>query len=476
MEKDKNILIIGGGIAGLATAYYLKKGLKKKGVGSCRITLIEKGSRLGGNIITERLDGFLIEGGPDCFLSEKPWALALCRELGLEEELLPTKKPSGTTYVYSYGRLHPLPEGIILMVPTKVLPLIRDSLISWRGKLRMAMEPFIPKRKETADESLAEFVRRRLGEEVLQKIAQPLVAGIHAGDPETMSVRASFPKFVEMEEKYGSLVRGMLHRMKAMRSMAKKKDGKGLTMFVALKSGMQLLVDTLIDRIKGDVTILKDTAVNKVEKEDDHYTVETESGESLRAHALVVATPAWVAAELLEALDEELSGILKSIPYVSTATVSLGYERDRLSHPMDGFGFVVPEKEGRTIMAATWTSSKWEGRAPEGKALIRCFVGGAKRGELVHLDDAELIRLVKKDLSDIMGIEEEPLFVRIYRWHRAMPQYTIGHIERVETIERLCASYSGLYLTGSAYHGIGISDTVREAESTAEKVIATLLG
>ncbi len=476
MEKDKNILIVGGGIAGLSTAYYLKKGLDERAKGSCTITLVEKGSRLGGNIVTERLDGFLVEGGPDCFLSEKPWALALCRELGLSEELLPTKKPSGTTYVFSEGSLHPLPEGIILMVPTRILPLLSDTLISWRGKLRMAMEPFIPRRRGAGDESLADFVRRRLGEEVLQKIAQPLVAGIHAGDPETMSVRASFPKFVEMEEQYGSLVRGMLYRMRALRGMAKKGGEERLTMFLSLKSGMQLLVDTLAERIKDGVTILKDRGMKRIERPGNHYMAETDREETIRADALVVATPAYVAASLVEALDRELSSLLLTIPYVSTATVSLGYEREGLSHPMDGFGFVVPEVEGRAIMAATWTSSKWEARAPEGRALIRCFVGGAKRGELVSMDDGQLAGLVKKDLRDIMGIQTPPLFVRIYRWHRAMPQYTIGHMERVKGIEELCERHSGLFLTGSAYHGIGISDTVREAETTAERVVTTLFG
>ncbi len=472
MEKDKNILIIGGGIAGLSTAYYLKKGLEDRGTGCCNITLVEKGPRLGGNILTERLDGFLIEGGPDCFLSEKPWALALCRELGLEEELLPTKMPSGTTYVFSEGKLHPLPEGVILMVPTRILPLLRDTLISWRGKLRMAMEPFVPRRRQTTDESLADFVRRRLGEEVLRKIAQPLVAGIHAGDPETMSIRASFPKFVEMEQTHGSLVRGMLHRMRTTRTPQKNRTT--LTMFVSLKSGMQTLVDTLADRIKDSVTILKNTAVERVEKETDHYVVKTEDGRSLIACALVVATPAWVSASLVKGFDERLSGLLLTIPYVSTATISMGFDKKGFSHPMDGFGFVVPEVEGRTIMACTWTSSKWDARAPQDKALLRCFVGGAKRGELVSMKDEPLAELVTKDLRDIMGIHTRPLFVRIYRWHRAMPQYTIGHMERVSSIEKLCEKHHALYLTGSAYRGIGISDTVRDAQTTAERLINTL--
>jgi oxygen-dependent protoporphyrinogen oxidase len=455
------------------------------------LTLIEKDERLGGNIRTEKTDGFLIEGGPDCFLSEKPWAMALCKRLGLEDRLLATNEGQ-KTFVLSKGRLHELPEGVILMVPTKVLPLITSRLITLRGKIRMALELFVPKRREEGDEgdeSLGDFVRRRLGTEVLEKIAEPLVAGVHAGDPETMSVRSSFPRFVQLEEDYGSLIRGMLARMAQMKKerevrkkttrggrMKLKGVGPKVTMFMTLKGGLTELVDALTIRIKEMevASLLTGKNVTGLVKREDGYEVLTEGEPSVHADCVVVATPSYVASDLLKGIDNEFSSRLLSIPYVSTATVSIAYKKADITHPLDGFGFVVPKTENRRIMAATWSSIKWSYRAPADMVLIRCFVGGAKQSELVSLNDEEMTEMVKEELRDIMGIDAEPVIVRIYRWNDAMPQYTIGHEERIKDIEEITSRHPGLYLTGSAYRGIGISDTVREAESTAKKVLEFL--
>jgi oxygen-dependent protoporphyrinogen oxidase len=468
------VVVIGGGIAGLATCYHLLQEARAAGR-RIEVTLIDKGERPGGNIRTERAEGFLIEGGPDCFLSEKPWALQLCKKLGLEGSVLPTSKPRGKTYVFSRGKLHLLPEGVILMVPTKMIPLLTSSLLTLRGKLRMAIEPLIPKRKEKGDESLGDFVTRRLGKEALDKIAEPLVAGVHAGDPATMSIRSSFPRFVELEEQYGSLVKGMVARMAQMKKKkdaAPKGNGPVMTMFVTLKNGLGELVDKILHEIK-DVEILSGTSVAEIKKRGGGYEVRTDSGRVIDAGSLVVATPAYISAELLRGVDPELAEKLLTIPYASTATISIGFNKKDVLHPMDGFGFVVPGSEKRGIMAASWSSVKWAGRAPDDKILIRCFVGGANRAHLVELDDAEMTKLVRAELKAMMGIDAEPVLVKIFRWRKAMPQYTIGHTERIAAIKALTEKHPGLYLTGSAYHGIGISDTTREAESTAKRVVLT---
>ena len=488
----KRVVIIGGGIAGLSTAYFLIQEAREKGIEDLEVTLLEKSGKTGGNIVTEEVDGFLIEGGPDCFLSEKPWAMALCKRLGLGDRLQPTSTPRGRTFVLSRGRLHLLPEGVILMVPTKMLPMVTSTLISIPGKIRMGLELFIPRRKEKGDETLGAFVRRRLGREALDKIAEPLVAGVHAGDPDFMSIRASFPKFVEMEEQYGSLIKGMLARMAGMKGgsaskpdQASTKAGanapgmpgmKKPTMFVTLKGGLTDLTEAIIAKIykvKG-VVIKTETAVKTIREVEDGYEVELAGNETIGADVVIAATPAYVTSELLKDVDAALSEKLTTIPYVSTATVSIGFNRAEVSHPLDGFGFVVPRTEGRRIMAASWSSVKWAGRAPDGKVLIRCFVGGASNAELVELSDEEMTAMVREELKDIMGIEAEPVLVRIFRWRRAMPQYNVGHEERVADIEGAASGHPGLYLTGSAFRGIGISDTVREAEAVAKKVALRL--
>ena len=487
---SKRVVIIGGGISGLATAYSIREHESASGSVATpypEVLLIEKGDRIGGNIRTERIDGFVVEAGPDCFISEKPWAMALCKRIGLEERLLPTNDEYRKTYVLSRGRLHELPEGVILMIPTRMLPLATSSLISIPGKIRMALEYFIPKKKDPGDESLGEFVRRRLGNEALEKIAEPLIAGIHSGDPDAMSIRSTFPKFVELEEEYGSLIKGMLKRMARMKkSRGKQAAGaptadapkKKVTMFMSLEGGMGELITTLTTRLAAfkETRVLTRVAASKVKKKGDKYEITVEGAEPMEADSVVIAAPSYAAASLVEDLDAGLAEKLRTIPYVSTATVSVAFRAEDVKHPMDGFGFVIPRVEDRRIMASTWTSVKFSHRAPEGTVLIRCFVGGAKRAELVSLNDSELIRLVREELRDIMGIEAEPILARVYRYINAMPQYTIGHTERVEWIDKRVETHPGLYLTGSAYHGIGIPDSIRYGEITAKKILHYLSG
>lgn len=471
----KRVVIIGGGIAGLSAAWSLREHCKET---SFEIVLLERNDRFGGNIRTEKADGFLIEGGPDCFLSEKPWAMELSKRLGLADKFLTTNEKNKKTFVLSGGRLHVLPEGVILMIPTKILPLATSSLISWPGKIRMAAELFIPKKKDKKDESLGDFVRRRLGKEALDKIAEPLVAGVHAGDPETMSVRASFPKFVQLEEESGSLIRGMVAKMASMHKARKANPAPSgarpkVTMFMTLRDGLSELIDTLTSRLeKMEKTVLrKGVPVASIEKKNGQYAVSLENGERIEADALIVAAPAWAASNLLNGVDTELSQKLQTIPYVSTATVSIAFRKKDVKHPLNGFGFVVPKVEKRRIMAATWTSVKFSGRAPDDSVLIRCFVGGSKNAELVGLDDAAMVKMVREELRDVMGIDAEPVLSRVFRWRNSMPQYTIGHEERIKWIDERVASTHGLYLTGSAYHGIGISDSIRYGEVVAKKIL-----
>ena len=400
--------------------------------------------------------------------------MALCKRIGLADKLLPTNDELRKTFVLSGGRLHELPEGVILMIPTKILPLVTSSLISIPGKVRMGLELFIPKRKEKSDETLGDFVRRRLGREVLEKIAEPLVAGVHSGDPETMSVRATFPRFVQLEEDYGSLIKGMLKRMAAFKKSAPAKGGeKKMTMFVTLRDGLSDFIERLETLIKGfeNTSIMTDTAVKRISKKGGKFLIEIDGKPALEADCVIIAAPAYVASKIIDGFDLGLSQKLLEIPYVSTATVSMAFKKKDVKHPLNGFGFVVPRTEKRRIRASTWTSVKFKHRAPEDSVLIRCFVGGSHNKELLSLSDAGMTALVREELRDIMGITAEPLFSRVYRWMNSMPQYTIGHEERVKAIDGMAGRHPGLFLTGSAYHGIGIPDSVRYGEVTAKKAL-----
>jgi oxygen-dependent protoporphyrinogen oxidase len=468
--RMKRIAIIGAGIAGLSTAYYLHK-LSRQGGQPLQITLLEKERRMGGSILTEEVDGFLMEGGPDCFLSEKPWALRLCRELGLDREVVGTNQEVGRTFILWAGQLHEIPEGFMLLAPTSLWPFVTSSLFSLSGKLRMGLDLILPRKKSNEEESLAAFVRRRLGREALERIAEPLVAGIHAGDPETMSLKSTFPRFIDLEQEYRSLSWGMQQRKQQFANIRPRH-----TMFITLREGMEGMITVLEKALPPDICSLGQEVV-AVERIADKsakrpgYRLSIEGKKRpLEADAVVLATPAFGTARLLQGMDNNIARQLNTIPYCSTATINLAYERSHIDHPLDGYGFVVPRMEGRKIMAATFSSVKFPGRAPQGKALLRCFVGGAKNEEMVSWGDTDLLAAVRGDIEEILGIRGEPLLARIYRWEKSMPQYTLGHKERLSLIEKALSKQPGLFLTGSAYQGIGISDCVHRAELTAEAV------
>ncbi|MHB8170434.1 MAG: protoporphyrinogen oxidase [Thermincolia bacterium] len=468
----KKVIVIGGGMTGLAAAYTLEE----KAKGKVDYLLIEQENRLGGKIHTVQEDGFILEGGPDCFLSEKPQVAQLSEKIGIEDRLLPSHEASKGSSVFTGGKLHKLPEGLMLMVPTKILPFAFSSLISWPGKIRMAMDLIIPRRKDNQDESLGSFVTRRLGQEALDKIAEPLIGGIHSGDPEQMSLKASFPRFLQMEEKYGSLIRAMLSARKNVPQNPQPSSAKvEKTYFMSFKGGMGELTDTVVGKLDKSKLLLGKT-VTGVKKKDGKYLVSIEGMETQEADAIIVATPANVAADILREVDDVITGKLQQIPFVSSATVSLAFRRADIKVDLNSFGFVIPRKENRKIMAVTYSSTKWHNHRTPGDdyVLVRAFVGGPSNQQLVTVDDEKMLKMVQSEVKEIMGIDAKPVRTKIFRWVKGMPQYTIGHLDRMEDIEKQLTKHPGLYIVGGSYRGVGISNCIGEGSGAAEKALQHL--
>jgi oxygen-dependent protoporphyrinogen oxidase len=454
-------VIVGGGIAGLATAFYLQE------CGATNFTLIDCAPRWGGKITSAQQDGFLVEGGPDSFITQKTAALDLCNKLGLSHLLTGSSTgKQATTYVWSRGRLHPMPEGMMLMAPTMVLPFLRSRLISWPGKLRMGLEALIPRNLSDADESLGSFVRRRLGTEALNKIAGPLMGGIHAADPERLSLGSTFPMFQEMERKHGSLLRGMMKRPKHRAAPG----AKPTPMFMTLAGGLEQLSNAIIARLPT-ASLRSSCCVLSVAPHGSSYQLHLGDGTSILADDIVFATPSYVTADLVQQIDPMLATRLRAIRYVSTATVSLGFKRSEIAHPMRGAGFIVPRSEGSRITACSWSSEKFQHRAPEDSVLLRVFIGGALAEHNAEQDDAALINLAREEIRAIMGIAATPVVAKAYRWHKANPQYDLGHRQRIAEIEQTLQSFPGLHLAGAAYRGSGIPDCIQSGMAAA-KVIA----
>jgi len=461
----KQVAIIGGGIAALGCAV----ALKERGI-PCTIFERERGGA--GKLRTERHGPFLVEAGPDSFLPEKPWTVQLIRKIGLEDELLCSNDEHKGTYIFSRNRLHRLPEGVMLMVPTMILPMLRSRLITFRGKLRMGLDLFVRRRRSDEDESLESFVTRRLGKECLDKIAEPLIAGIHTSNPDNMSVRAVFPRFVEMERSHGSLIRAMsAARRKAPPRPA---DSRPMTYFMSLKHGMQALADGCVRHI-GRETIREGTPVRRVSRAADGWTLDLPDGPATFA-AVVCATPSYDAVELLRELDPALAGKLSVIEWSSSGNVSFAFRRTDLARDLPGFGLIVPKVENRRINAVTWSSIKWSYRAPDDHVLIRAFVGGGHHEELVSLPDEELAATLREELRSIAGLEAEPVFRSIHRWPRSMPKYTVGHLDRIAAIGSRLEAHPGLQLIGCSYKGIGIGDCVRSGFEAAEALAKFLAG
>ena len=469
------IIIIGGGIAGLAAAVHLKAGAKAHGK-TVEVLVLEKNTRTGGKILTERVNDLLLEGGPDIFLPEKVWTVNLARHLGLDKELLPSNDEFKGTFIYSQNELHPLPEGVMLMVPTMFMPLAKSKLITWPGKLRMGMELFVPRRKTREDESLASFVTRRLGRECLEKIAEPLVAGIHTSNPDNMSVLSTFPRFVDMELKSRSLVLGMIAAMKnrplaTLSGPPPKPGAPRMTYFMSFKNGMDTLSRACTEFI-GPHSLRLNAAVKALEPKSSGYLVHLNDGARLEADHVMIAAPAYDAAEMIKGFDSNLAGQLNRIEWSSSATVSILFRREDVTVPLRGFGFIVPRVEGRRINAATYSSIKWSHRSPDDSVMIRVFVGGGHHEELVHdLDDPAMIKMVLEELDVVLGLKAEAKFAKVYRWFRGMPKYTVGHLDRMTVLDRTLASYPDIHLIGCSYKGIGIGDCVHQAQVASERIL-----
>jgi oxygen-dependent protoporphyrinogen oxidase len=441
-----DVAIVGGGISGLAAAYELqRRGLT--------VRVLDAAPRAGGVITTERFDGWVVDGGPDSLLVQKPAAVALCRELGIADRLVSTLTPR-TAYVMRDGRLHPLAEGSFLGFPLKFRALAGSSLFSVAGKLRMAAEVVTPRTDGDEDESIASFVRRRFGQEAVDYLAEPLLAGIHAGDAERLSIRALFPRLIEAERQTGSVIR-------AFRALHVKPSPQGA--FVSLPGGTGELVEALVAALAPG-TIVTGAKVTDLRRASA-YTVESTAG-PVEARAVILAAPAYVSGSLLRGFDIALATICESIPYASTATIAFGYRRDQVAHPMAGTGFVVPKVERRALMAGTWVTSKWPGRAPADHVLLRAFLGGGRDPRRLEQTDAALIETAREELSDLLDIRGEPLFARLFRWTRQSPQYEVGHLRRIAAIDQKMASLPGLFLTGSGFHAIGIPDCIARGRET----------
>jgi len=461
----KRIAIIGGGVSGLSAAFYLEKA--RAAGAELEYTLFESGQRLGGCMMSDRVEGCLVEAGPDSFLTEKPWALALCKDLGIADQLIGSNDSQRKTYIVVHGRLIAMPDGLMFMVPTQLVPTAFSPLFSWNTKLRMAQELLHPPRPMQEDETVAQLVERHFGAEVVDRLADPLLSGVYGGDAGKLSARAVLPRFVEMEEKYGSLSRAMLAAHKKMAAVGKTQPRRPL--FSSLKDGMQQMVDALLDRLRPESIRLRQHIL-RIRPENSGWRAAIEDNGEERYDSIIVATPANVAGELLDGVDRELAHNLLDITYSSSATVTLGYYKQQLGKLPPGFGFLVPRSEGTRMLACTFVHNKFPHRAPPDKGILRCFLGGARDEAVLSLSDDELLKTVRTELRNLVKLEVNPIFARVYRWRDAMAQYEPGHIARVAAIEKRVAEIPGLELAGNAYHGIGVPDCIRAGMEAANKV------
>jgi protoporphyrinogen/coproporphyrinogen III oxidase len=477
-RTPKSVVIVGGGISGLSTAFAL---LEQAAAADLPIicTILDAAPTWGGKILTHRVGQLVMEAGPDSFLSQKPWAMELCRRLGMADQLINTNPVEKKASVLWGSRLHELPEGLVTFTPTQLGPFFRSGLLSWMDLARMGCDLLIPPRRSSDDESLAAFFRRRFGRHAFERVMEPLMAGIYAGDAEQMSLRATFPRFYELEQTHGSVIRGMMAARRA-RARQGSSGRPANTMFVSLRNGLGDLVTGLAGQIQKAGGILKAGVEAEAVRVRSHqagrwmYDIICTDGTALSAEALVLATPAFVSAELVRPLSPMAGGLMDLIPYASTATISLIYPADAVGDRLQGFGFVVPRMEGRDLIAATWTSHKWPHRAPPQEVSVRCYLGGVGREAVLERDDDMLTHCVRGELTSIVGLQAAPHYVEVNRWHRAMPQYTIGHLDRLAQLEAAISRFGGLGITGAGYRGVGIPDCIRDGTETAAKTIRYL--
>lgn len=492
-EHSKAIVVIGGGITGLAAAYYLQRMAESAGI-SVRVTIVEAEQRLGGKISTLRTDGFVIEKGPDSFLARKRAIIDLAEELGIADELVPINPSGKKAYIAFRGKLHPMPDGLMLGVPTEIMPMLRTGLLSPLGKLRAGLDFVLPARRGEADESIGDFLTRRLGREIVERIADPLLAGIYAGELDKLSLRATFPQFREAEKKHGSLIRGM---RRAMRRRPAAQAGTGGAVndgrppgagaaarfkgapFLTFRRGLASIVEALERELTAADWRLGRRAARLLKGGAEEagaggrYTVVLDDGERIGADAVIVTAPAYEAAPLLEPHVD--TAMLRAVRYASVANVVLAFDKASFGRDFAGSGFLIPRTEGRQITACTWTSTKWLHTSPPDKVLLRCYIGRSGDEDAVSLPDDQLIRLVRRDLKELIGATAEPILTEATRLYRSMPQYPVGHVEAMGDFKRrLAAALPGVWAAGAAFDGIGLPDCIRQAKETAEAAIAEL--
>ncbi|MGV8082932.1 MAG: protoporphyrinogen oxidase [Coriobacteriia bacterium] len=494
----KRVAVIGAGVAGLAAALRLLKACEGTAE-QLEVVVYEKDPRVGGKIVTEKVETeagtFIVDGGTDTFLSSKPAVHRLARELGIFDEELPTDDSRKKTLIERRGRLYPMPDGVMQFAPTKFWPFATTPLFSWRGKIRAGLDLVVPKKHvpegELNDETLESFVTRRMGREILDRLAEPIVGGVHASDPAVMSLAATFPNLLEMEQKYGCLIRGFLAQRKAAEQMRREHPpvpgAKPKTFFMSFNEGMQQFVDALADRVGRDRIA---TGVRVVElrsavgggagadpaSASRGWQLTLSDGREERADAVIIATEVWSAADLVRATDAALAETLDRIPTSSSATVSVAYRESEVGIDLNAFGVLCPMVEKRALMAATYSSTKWPGRAPSGYVLLRGFLGGPHNQAIMERSDSELTETVLSEFRSLLGVRPsaKPLFTRVFRWTGGMPQYTLGHLDRVAAIESRVGEIAGLGLAGGAYRGVGVPNCIESGERAAEKVLADL--
>jgi protoporphyrinogen/coproporphyrinogen III oxidase len=457
----KRIAIIGGGISGLSAAYGLEK--QRRAGAEVEYALYESSPRLGGVLVTDNVDGCIVEAGPDSFLTEKPWAMDLCEELGLADQLIGSNDSDRKTYIVTRGKLIEMPDGLMFMVPTKILPTVLSPLFSWKTKLRMAREWFHPPHMANSDETVASLVERHYGPEMVDLLADPLLSGVYGGEASQLSVRAVLARFAEMEAKHGSLGRAML----AARKSATQNGSRPL--FTSLREGMQQMIDALVATLPKEA-LSTNAQVQAVSPENGSWIVSA-GFDTDQFDAVILAVPTQAAANLLGRASAELASELRGITYSSSVTVALGYDKKVRDSLPQGFGFLVPRSEGKRMLAATFVHNKFPHRAPDDRALLRCFLGGARDEQILSLSDEDILQKVRDELKQIIGLSAEPLFKRVFKWKGAMAQYGVGHLERLQRIDNLLQRLPGLALAGNGYNGIGVPDCVRTGTEAAAKIL-----
>ena len=480
----KRIIIIGGGVAGLGAAYKVRRAADEgSDVG---FTLIEKDDRLGGKLATDHVEDpkgrgtFIVDGGSDSFLTDKPAIHRVAKQLGIFDEETGTLDENKKTFIVKGGKLVEMPDGIMMFAPTKIVPMATTSLYSWPAKFRMALDLVLPRKKvapgERNDESLESFVVRRMGRECLDRLAEPLVGGVNGSDPAEMSLAATYPNLLDMEQKYGSLVKGFLAQKKKVEEMKRtyppKPGAKRRTFFSSFVPGLQFLTDKLADGA-GRENIRTGNAAASIERTGEGWRVTLANGDVLEGDGLVVASEAWATAPLVAAVDARVGELVASIPCSSSATILMAFDAEDCPFDKRFHGILSPAIEHEPVTGISLMSSKWPGRAPEGAVLLRGFVGGPRDQEIVKRDDDELVEIARQSFVKLLGVKKDatPLFANVYRWVGGMPQYTMGHLDRIEELEARCAQIPGFALAGGAYRGVGVPNCLDSGEKAAAKIL-----